>query len=1588
MSTATTSRRSIISRTFARHDAGSEASEDIKGPFGLNTLCDVGPAAIADLVFVHGLGGGSRSTWTQSGDPALYWPKEWLPHDPDFRNVRIHSFGYNSNWGNESTLGVHDFAKSLLASLHHCPMIPHHVNVRYTASMIERNDPRLTNFPQTPLVVVGHSMGGLVIKRAYIMACQKEEFRSVAQRFHTIVFLATPHRGADLAQSLSRVLNLSPGARPFVRDLHRNSLATQSINDEFPQYSQGLQLLSFYETLPMVHGLGKTLVVEKDAAVLGYANESATYLNANHREICKYTSTDDSNYRVVRNALASTLIGLREIAFKTRDERDNEQRRLLNNILGVTNTSKDYFLDVNNMRITGSCEWLMSKNSFREWCDSANTNLYWVSAKPATGKTVLSGKVIQHLTSSDRDVAFYFFDYRSKAQTSISGCLLSMVAQMAHMQTEILEAVLEICEEDDQLCSADYRTIWRKLFVEGILRVKRLRPHYWVIDALDECSNHTELVPLLCKVTESQSVRILVTSRTQYDSYRPSLHLKAQIMSEEISLEDTKSDIALYLEANLQQLPAIDEGARQEMVDVILAKSAGCFLWVNLIMQELRQAHTPTEIRQVLKEVPSDMNDLYSRILHQMSKAPSYSKRLAKSILTWTVCAARPLTTYELGHALQMDIQDKLDNVEASIESRCGQLVYVDAQSRVQMIHQTARDYLLYASGDSEFGVNRKRGHGRLLKTCLEYLNGNEMKGSRHRRGSATNSMMDLGPFASYACNSFFEHIFQVASQDDHTMISLAKFLGCWNVLAWLEYLALASNLNHMIRTAKALRNFLHRRSKYLSPFGKDSNLLETWATDLVRLVTKFGKNMVDSPFAIYNLIPPFCPPETALRKYFVTPNRGLSVVGLSSASWDDCLATIVDPLEHLSALASSDRFFAVGTSGGKITVYTEATCQEAQMLQHQESVTLLDFGRGTDFLVSAGSRLIRLWDTCSWQLIWDSKIPQQCMSIAFIAEDQLLLGALRNNHLTIWDLASGTVRDMVKWTEDFGGSASRRPLTAAFCLESYLLAVVYRGKDILLWSLESNALYDTYNRQGSSSRSQTHGHDAGVLCLVFNSAPTTSLLAAGYSDGDLLLYDTSEGVVIETALVNAQTLACSPDGRTLASGDSSGTIQLFDFETLKPLYRINSDDYCIRQLAFSGDSHRLMDIRRSECRVWDPTVLVRQDGDDSNSDTVSISSGAQEVSLQSARNVVLITALACDKEASFFFCGKEDGSIYLYETISGQQTRKLFSHAKGVTILSLLFNYETQTLVSLDITSRVMMHKSKHGQDRWEATEELFDHHTGAAVKQILTNPESNRLLISTTSSDTLWSVPADSDRPVATAPWEDRGSYIWGTHPANRDQLILVSDNVAHLYDWRTLERLTDAEGILLQGSILPDLAVQSITPCFNNNVVAIAFSESLRPHAKLKLLLWDASDFAAYSKAAAPIPQYHTLADQVRSVIGSDGTRLVFLDSQGWVASAEARATKTDEYNRHFFIPADWLTTNVTMMTAVTCHGDIIFVIRDEVAVIKRGLENTEQGMGEGSNGSRKRPSLIGRVRSSQRTSEKLTIDKTSPWSPILD
>lgn len=90
-------------------------------------------------------------------------------------------------------------------------------------------------------VLIGHSMGGLVIKRAYKCAAYKYWPNASTQSF----FLRQPIEVLTRPKLLNNILHFAHSFRAYVE---RGFGAVQFIKDEFRNYSADVHLCSFYET--------------------------------------------------------------------------------------------------------------------------------------------------------------------------------------------------------------------------------------------------------------------------------------------------------------------------------------------------------------------------------------------------------------------------------------------------------------------------------------------------------------------------------------------------------------------------------------------------------------------------------------------------------------------------------------------------------------------------------------------------------------------------------------------------------------------------------------------------------------------------------------------------------------------------------------------------------------------------------------------------------------------------------------------------------------------------------------------------------------------------------------------------------------------------------------------------------------------------------------------------------------------------------------------------------------------------------------------------------------------------------------------
>ncbi|RJE21000.1 WD40 [Aspergillus sclerotialis] len=1505
------------SSLFRKSTTGNDPGGDSKGSLGLSIL--YAPSfPIIDLVFVHGLGGGSRKTWSKSGSPADYWP-QWLSKDPAFKNVRVHSFGYNSDWtkGKDNCLDIHHFAKSLIGELRTSPYITH---------------------DHTQIVLVGHSMGGLVIKKAYILARQDTLHVDLAKRFHSIYFLATPHRGSDSARLLNNILQITYSSRAYVADVKRGSKALQSINSEFRKYASDLDLWSFYETEKMSLGVFNVLIVDPDSATLGYPEEKQIPMNADHRSICKFTSPTDANYLIIRNALATTADGIRRLVRKSKDKLWREQINGISQYLKVPEGLENDLITAEDARAPGTCEWLLKKDSYTKWKDYApgSPRVLWLNGTAASGKSVLAGYVVGNLRQTDSSCSYFFFKHGEKAKSELSTCLRVLAFQMACSDARIRESLLEMQKDGITFDYANERVIWRKLFLSGIFS-KGLLNHYWVIDALDECRNPASFFDLmLAKLDESIPLRILIISRETSELRRWFLSLGVgQFQSETISPVDTLPDIELLVKMRANSFFVEDSKHRAALVDKILQRSNGSFLWTTLVLNELSTAYSEDEINQVVEDIPRGMEPLYKRTLESMSQSIR-AKTLSKAILAWAACTVRPMKAEELEGALKLDIKSTFPKLEESIVALCGQLVVVDKFGAVQMVHETAREFLLNEDLESEFAIDKQQSHTRIAKACLIYLTGEEMKPPRTVRGSRAVIIGKRAEFSKYACTEFSYHLAKADPLCDDILSLLDRFLKC-NILSWIEFIAHTKSLLPLIRTARHLRAYLNGCFTARSPLADNLQIIKGWATDLIRIAAKFADALIVSPSAIYSLILPFCPKNSFAFKT-VRSGQRLSVMGVSNLHWDDRLTCIDFPRGQTTAVCHGDEFFAVGLRTGSVILYHSTACQEYKCFNHGEAVRFLQFKQKTDIMVSCGIKTIRLWDVHNGQLVYCFQTPRRPLGLEFYKNT--LMVACDKNYLASWSLTDGTKQLDRPWG-DYNQNPNDPPLHVPTVISispgHQMLAAAYSGRPIVLWDLEQDTYYGSCGKKLPDGQTSTHI----VTALIFNPNPSVEIIAASYLDGELILLDPFDDHVLASSRAHCHTLAASPDGRLLAGAAGSGTIHIYEFDTLRLMYQVESSNIHIKQLSFSKDGLHFLDIRGSQCNVWEPASLVRDLVSDSCSESTPTGSLTEAISTDTK---VKITAMAVHHGGEVVFCGKNDGSVSLYDLKTTTQVRTLYRHRSSVRILSLF--RQSEIIMSIDVSNAVHAWSLKKTEEGFVTDDLHFESRLESrrAIIQAFPSVISRQFILSTAESDHLWNLDGkEESRMYSNNSNTSQTSQPahWVKHPQSASHVIRLDNTRARVYSWEHWTETTSALLPYFEAGIL-----KTVTP-FTEQKHYLLLGYSLNGSNALHFNVLDA-DMLNTPNVEEELHILLTFKSNVAHIIGIiNSSRLLFIDTTSWVCSLDLNSQPEVagySYTRHFFLPYEWLAGKRDVICALV-QRDVLIARNDEVAIIRGGLEYGE-------------------------------------------
>ncbi|TGJ81428.1 hypothetical protein E0Z10_g7346 [Xylaria hypoxylon] len=1537
--------------------------------------------AVLDIVFVHGLGGHSRRTWSKNHDPSLFWPELWLPLEPGIGNARIFTFGYDAAFrgATKSVSNVTDFAKELLFEM------------RFGKDSSGED----FNLGAKPIVFVVHSMGGLVTKKAYLLGLHDTNYQGVIEAVSAIVFLSTPHRGTHLAKVLNRVLAASfQSPRNFISDLDKGSPAIEELNEQFRHVAPKLSIWSFYETLATSIGPRQMMVLEKDSSVLGYPEEISRPLQADHHDVCKFSSRMDPNYVAVRNAIKTLVTRFQEI-------KPEKPAKLLNpstlideslDIQGLfrncPSTETDYDA-IHRRWLPNTCEWFLEEEKFALWLEPSSLKpaVLWYTAPPANGKSVLSTFIINHLRSKGLPCQFFLFRYADNAKRMVANCVKSLALQLSSSQPEFRRLLVGSSREGLGLDSSDAFLIWRNIIEGKLLELNITEPLYWVIDALDECDSPRIFLECLRSFADKLPVRILILSRDT-DSISTNVNRLSRSISvlriEKSTSGHSQEDIELLVQMELDHMRGSNQ-FRQQLLQDIMKRSEGNFLWAELVLEEIMGCHTEENIREVLEDIPSDMTLMFQRMEKNLLKSIRQSEKpLIRSLLEWSTCAQRPLSLKELSQALEPEYTGFLD-LKRTVQDTCGQFIQVDAHDTVTVLHHTTREYFTRSS-ESEFRINPEKSHEKLFMRALTVF---EDKDLRWRLLQNQHTLKSSEPFIFYSAVNWPFHLGQCTPSSSECLGALVEIFRGPGVLAWIHALALLRRLEVLVQASQVLTIFINNAKRHnasenpMTCHLSDFELLSEWAIDLIKIVGRFASNIVAHPGVLYYVIPAVCPPKSITHKQFHSA-ASIEVTGASDGSWNDHLCRLVLPGEvQAFGIACASKYLAVLDSKGSVYVWDASNFAEVSVIHHEEPVTAFALNDNGGKLCTYGLKNTKLWSTLSGQLLASTANPPytKAREIVFADSDcKLLVGGDDNiiRHISCDDFPQGWQvlnHDLLQKTVRIEGALVNSPICLAFNGDRTHVGVSYRGAPLYVWRLRDGICINICRRASDMQTKQRKLSSNLPAVNRFTWNRTTGHILGIYKGGYVFKWHPMTDENIET-LCSADEIASSPNGKLFATSSTDGSIRIWNFACFSVIYQLSSGNL-VTEIAFSPDSRRFYDLRDGSINTWESSSVARfLETDERTSDSYSEgqpSTAISKISEEWADQFEVVTALSLAPDNRSYCVGYEDGNVELYRR-STAQSRKFTRFYMSIT--DIQWSRDGRLVALSDLAGDVQVWEFGKGFED-DASPSVLPppqiERNSHNVEGIILSLDRKHILISVVKVAFVCST--EDGKLVAKSPTSSYGK--WLCHPTHSDIVLRCGPLGIDAYSWNTLEKvwsmtypetsLKVEEGTLsLESQSLAQMTLTHETTATHTVRKALLTQDSCHillytskatgPHEFSNYLsIVPVTTLRENDGTVLPQSRYDILTtppDVVSHILMPlgilPGRRLVFIDRDLWICSYPLGKTFYSAtgalYNRFYFLPRNWVTKDSLEQCVLADDGTLFWPKGDQVVLIECSLDET--------------------------------------------
>jgi hypothetical protein len=185
-------------------------------------------------------------------------------------------------------------------------------------------------------------------------------------------------------------------------------------------------------------------------------------------------------------------------------------------------------------------------------------------------------------------------------------------------------------------------------------------------------------------------------------------------------------------------------------------------------------------------------------------------------------------------------------------------------------------------------------------------------------------------------------------------------------------------------------------------------------------------------------------------------------------------------------------------------------------------------------------------------------------------------------------------------------------------------------------------------------------------------------------------------------------------------------------------------------------------------------------------------------------------------------------------------------------------------------------------------------------------------------------------------------RSAGRWINDPANGDQTISVEPDMMRFYEWENLEDISSPDGVRLICDAGDQHTIRDVLGSSDGKLLVLGLSRFDGNLSTVHVSFLDDTRCNVNAEEVFALVRYDRVTAMIKHLtrIGIKDERLFFLNKEVWVCSLNM-AGDDPEHIFHMFILDEWINTNSRLVFQLTLQGDLVFVIRDEIAVIKRGL-----------------------------------------------